>query len=61
MSKKAETACFTGHRKMSIPTNEIRRRLSELLSRLISRGVVYYGCGGAVISHIPLILSHILP
>ena len=47
MSKKAETACFTGHREMKMAAGEVKRRLSELLDVLISRGVIYYGCGGA--------------
>lgn len=41
------TACFTGHREMKMPAGEIRYRLSELLDTLISKGVIYYGCGGA--------------
>lgn len=28
--------------------NEVRRRLSEIIQHLISKGVVYYGCGGAL-------------
>lgn len=30
-----------------MPAGEIRYRLSELLDTLISKGVIYYGCGGA--------------
>jgi len=45
--RKAETACFTGHREMKMATGEVKRRLSELLDILISRGVLFYGCGGA--------------
>ena len=47
MTKLEQTACFTGHREMNMPVGEIRRRLSALLDILISRGVLYYGCGGA--------------
>ena len=47
MDKKAETACFTGHREMKMAVDEVRHRLSEILDILIARGVVYYGCGGA--------------
>ena len=47
MDKKAETACFTGHREMKMATAEIKCRLSEVLDILIAKGVIYYGCGGA--------------
>ena len=47
MDKKAETACFTGHREYNMATGEVKHRLSALLDVLISRGVIYYGCGGA--------------
>lgn len=47
MDKKAVTACFTGHREMKMATGEVRCRLSEVLDMLISKGVIYYGCGGA--------------
>ena len=47
MTKREQTACFTGHREMKTPIGEIKRRLSALLDTLISRGVLYYGCGGA--------------
>ena len=47
MDKKAVTACFTGHRDYNMTTDEVRRRLSIILDFLISRGVIYYGCGGA--------------
>lgn len=47
MDKKTKTACFTGHREYHLPTIEVKRRLSKLLDHLISRGIVYYGCGGA--------------
>ncbi len=46
---KEKTCCFSGHR--TIPANEINQ-IKELLSKtiemLIKKGVVYYGCGGAV-------------
>lgn len=47
MTKLEQTACFTGHREMKMPVAEIKRRLSTLLDTLISKGVLYYGCGGA--------------
>ncbi len=33
---------------MKMSVGEVRRRLSELLDYLISKGVIYYGCGGAL-------------
>ena len=48
MDKRAETACFTGHRIMKMASGEVRSRLSELLDMLIAKGVIYYGCGGAL-------------
>lgn len=47
MDKKGKTACFTGHRELKMNVAEVRRRLSELLDILISKGVLYFGCGGA--------------
>lgn len=47
MAKRPDTACFTGHREIKMPVGEIKRRLSTLLDTLISKGVLYYGCGGA--------------
>lgn len=48
MIDRKRTACFTGHR--NIPTHH-RQQLTELLDRMIetlySRGVVFYGAGGA--------------
>ena len=46
MSKRIDTACFTGHREMRMSEGEVKGRLSRLLDILISRGVIYYGCGG---------------
>lgn len=45
---KEQVCCFTGHRDMRMPVGEVRRRLSDILDYLISRGVIYYGCGGAL-------------
>ena len=45
---KEQVCCFTGHRIMKMPISEVRKRLSELLDYLISKGVIYYGCGGAL-------------
>ena len=45
---KNQTACFTGHRDMSMPLGEVKRRLSEVIDYLTSKGVYYYGNGGAL-------------
>ena len=45
---KEKVCCFTGHRKMYMSDFEVRSRLEELLDVLISKGVIYYGCGGAL-------------
>lgn len=47
--KKQLTACFTGHRfikKESLP--EIEKTLESVIEALIQKGVIYYGCGGAI-------------
>lgn len=46
---KELTCCFTGHR--SIPTEDydaIKKRTEEAVERLIERGVVFFGAGGAL-------------
>lgn len=46
---KLKTCCFTGHRK--IPPEdfeEISRRLEVTIIRLIEKGYVYFGAGGAL-------------
>ena len=46
---KERTCCFTGHR--DIPRGEyevIKRRTEEAVERLIEKGVVYFGAGGAL-------------
>ena len=48
MEMKEKTCCFTGHR--DIPKKlypKIKKRLSHEIKRLISQGVLYFGCGGA--------------
>lgn len=45
---KEQTACFTGHRDMSMPLGEVKRRLNEVIDYLISKGVYYFGNGGAL-------------
>ena len=47
--KRAQTCCFTGHRK--IPHEQfahIQKRLKETIQELIQKGVIYYGAGGAL-------------
>ncbi len=45
---KRKTCCFSGHR--NIPDNEyleLKKALRELVSILVKRGIIYFGCGGA--------------
>ena len=47
--KRAQTCCFTGHRK--IPHEQfahIQKQLKETIQELIQKGVIYYGAGGAL-------------
>ena len=46
---KNQTCCFTGHRhlpKEKLP--DIAKRLEAVMETLITQGVIYYGCGGAI-------------
>ena len=46
---REQVCCFTGHRR--IPRNELKgieERLEATITELYSRGVVYYGAGGAL-------------
>ena len=46
---REQVCCFTGHRR--IPQNELKgieERLEATITKLYSRGVVYYGAGGAL-------------
>lgn len=45
---REKTCCFTGHRKLLVPENIIKNRLSEMLDNLIKNGVIYFGAGGAL-------------
>lgn len=45
---KEQVCCFTGHREMEMPIGEVRRRIEEVISHLISKGVIYLGAGGAL-------------
>lgn len=44
---REKACCFTGHRKFT-PDIRLQKRLEEEMIRLISRGVSYFGCGGAL-------------
>ena len=49
MDNKTITACFTGHR--DIPEFEkmiVKKRLKKEIEKLIEKGVIYFGNGGAV-------------
>lgn len=44
-----KTCCFTGHRRIpagQIP--DIQKRLEKTILRLLSQGVSYFGCDGAL-------------
>lgn len=45
--RRRMTACFTGHRELAEPPEELEARLEETIRRLYGRGVRYYGAGGA--------------
>lgn len=46
---KDKTCCFTGHRVIPIGEyEEIKQNLKDEISSLIGKGVIYYGCGGAL-------------
>ncbi len=49
MLMKDKTACFTGHRKM-LPqqAHEIQSKAEIVIKNLYERGIIYYGCGGAI-------------
>lgn len=44
---RAKTVCFTGHRQLEEPIEEIERRLTGTVESLIQRGCRYFGAGGA--------------
>ncbi len=46
---KNKICCFTGHRQL--PKNElpaIKKHLTQQIQHLIEKGVIYFGCGGAL-------------
>ena len=43
------TCCFTGHRDIkSEDVPEIKKNIWAEIEKLIKRGILYYGCGGAI-------------
>lgn len=49
MKCREKTCCFTGHRKIPPEKkDEITRQLKETLIRLIDKGFLYFGVGGAL-------------
>ena len=46
---KNKTCCFTGHREIPIDQLSIvKQRTEEYIRRLIDKGVIYFGVGGAL-------------
>ena len=45
---KADTCCFTGHRTLYKPENEISAELNRLVREMYDRGFRNFCCGGAV-------------
>ena len=45
---KADTCCFTGHRTLYRPENEITAELTKLVAEMYERGFRNFCCGGAV-------------
>ena len=43
-----KTCCFTGHRQIGNNESEIRSKLKNELIKLINKGVIYFGTGGAL-------------
>lgn len=49
MIDRLRTCCFTGHRRIAkedVPA--LQERLYTKIEELITRGVLYFGCGGAI-------------
>ena len=46
---REKTACFTGHRQLPpLVGKALQHKASKVIMDLYSRGIVYYGCGGAL-------------
>ena len=48
MIDKERTCCFTGHRKIVEINMFIKSRLKKEIEKLIEKGVIFYGAGGAL-------------
>ena len=46
--QKNKTCCFTGHREIPVTNILIKNRLKKEIERLIEKGVIYFGAGGAL-------------
>lgn len=44
---RKKTACFTGHRQMEESISKVEQRLTGAVERLIQKGYLYFGAGGA--------------
>ncbi len=46
---RSKTCCFTGHRVI-LPNDygKIKKELYNTIVNLIDKGVIYFGCGGAL-------------
>lgn len=44
---RERTACFTGHREIREPLEEVERRVTKEVERAIQAGYLYFGAGGA--------------
>jgi len=48
MIDKKRTACFTGHRKISVQEiKNIEKQLDDIIEKLYQKGVIFYGVGGS--------------
>ena len=45
---KEKTCCFTGHRKIISPIDDVQHLIYITIEKLVNSGVIYYGAGGAL-------------
>ncbi len=44
-----KTACFTSHRRLPpLVARELEHKAEKVIKALYARGIIYYGCGGAI-------------
>lgn len=43
---REKTVCFTGHREIREPLEEVERRVTEEVERAVQAGYLYFGAGG---------------